>query len=116
MIPEKTIERLSVYRRLLEMQSVAGAEYVYSHQLAEMVSGTAAQVRRDLMTVGVARNSNEAFSLERCVAIWGGCPLSLSGRPVARYLIASDEKISGWFNTCTTSSYRVIAQIPLGGI
>ncbi len=67
MISEKTVERLSVYRRLLEVQENSGREYVYSHELAELVSGTAAQVRRDLMELGVTGHSKRGYLVSELV-------------------------------------------------
>jgi len=46
--------------------AVKGA-YVYSHELAEMVSGTAAQVRRDLMALGVAGHPKRGYRVEQLV-------------------------------------------------
>jgi redox-sensing transcriptional repressor len=71
-IPEKTIERLSVYRRLLETQPVKRGGCVYSRQLAEMVSGTAAQVRRDLMAVGVEGHSKRGYCVAELAEAIGG--------------------------------------------
>jgi len=51
-VSERTIGRLSLYRRLLNTLRAEGAQNVYSHQLAELAGSTAAQVRRDLMAVG----------------------------------------------------------------
>ncbi len=59
----KTIERLSVYRRLLSMRTFSEEDYVYSHELARMVSGTAAQVRRDLMAIGVTGHSKRGYRI-----------------------------------------------------
>ncbi|MDZ4165473.1 MAG: redox-sensing transcriptional repressor Rex [Smithellaceae bacterium] len=47
-----TIERMSVYRKVLEELSQEGVENIFSHQLAELVGVTAAQLRRDLATFG----------------------------------------------------------------
>lgn len=49
MLSEHTIERLSLYRRLLTKLQQQNQLYVYSHELAAISHGTAAQVRRDLM-------------------------------------------------------------------
>ena len=45
------ISRLSVYRRLLNQLMDDGTTSVFSHQLAALAGTTAAQVRRDLMTI-----------------------------------------------------------------
>jgi len=50
-ISEKKIERLSLYRRRLLIESV-DKDYIYSHELAEISNSNAAQVRRDLMKLG----------------------------------------------------------------
>lgn len=60
-LPEKTVERLSVYRRLLRLGRYSDDACVYSHELAAMVSGTAAQVRRDLMAAGVGGHSKRGY-------------------------------------------------------
>jgi redox-sensing transcriptional repressor len=51
-VPEKTIGRLSLYRRLLAEAVAKGKNSLYSHELARLAGATAAQVRRDLMRVG----------------------------------------------------------------
>lgn len=51
-IPERTIGRLSLYRRLLADAIARDVRYVYSHELARMAGVSAPQVRRDLMAVG----------------------------------------------------------------
>ncbi|RPJ44362.1 MAG: redox-sensing transcriptional repressor Rex [Candidatus Latescibacterota bacterium] len=58
-IPEKTVERLCSYRRILLGWQERGKERFYSHDLAAEASITSAQVRRDLMslrTIGTPRN------------------------------------------------------------
>jgi redox-sensing transcriptional repressor len=49
---EKTVSRLSLYRRLLSLFKAEGRNEIYSYQLAEIVKVTPAQVRRDLMVLG----------------------------------------------------------------
>jgi len=52
MIPERTVERLHRYCRLLNTLRSEGKETVFSHDLAELSGATPAQVRRDLMAAG----------------------------------------------------------------
>ncbi len=52
MVSDKSIGRLSLYRRLLNVLQAEGGRSVFSHQLAHRAGCTAAQVRRDLMAVG----------------------------------------------------------------
>jgi redox-sensing transcriptional repressor len=51
-ISDKTVARLSVYRRVLQDMQDAGQEHVFSHELAAKSGCTAAQVRRDVMATG----------------------------------------------------------------
>ncbi len=48
----RTIGRLSLYRRLLTDLARDKIKNVFSHQMAELTGGTAAQVRRDMMAIG----------------------------------------------------------------
>lgn len=70
-IPVNTLGRLSLYRRLLLEQLAAGARQVYSHQLASLAVSTAAQVRRDLMTLGFSGNSRRGYAIQELVETIG---------------------------------------------
>jgi redox-sensing transcriptional repressor len=71
-IPINTIGRLSLYRRLLQEQLAAGARQVYSHQLASLAVSTAAQVRRDLMTIGFAGSPRRGYAIQELVEAISG--------------------------------------------
>ncbi len=62
--PNKSIERLSMYRRLLRESENEGTENVYSHDLADAAGCTAAQVRRDLMLVGCSGNPKTGYQVK----------------------------------------------------
>ena len=70
-VPILAAERLSVYRKTLEELHSEGTEYVHSHQLAEFVGVTPAQLRRDLASFGsfgnIARGYN-VYQLTRTIA------------------------------------------------
>ncbi len=66
-IPINTIGRLSLYRRLLHEQLAAGIRQVYSHQLASLAVSTAAQVRRDLMTIGFGGSPRRGYAIQELV-------------------------------------------------
>ena len=51
-VSDKTVGRLSLYRRLLADATARGVRHLYSHELARLAGVSAAQVRRDLMAVG----------------------------------------------------------------
>ena len=62
-IPEKTIERLAMYRRLLSGLKEKGLEHLYSHQLAEFTRNTPAQIRRDIMMSGYVANAHKGYAI-----------------------------------------------------
>ncbi|MFA6134614.1 MAG: redox-sensing transcriptional repressor Rex [Phycisphaerae bacterium] len=67
MTSDKTIGRLSLYRRLLNELLAGGAKYVYSHHLANEAGVTAAQVRRDLMAVGYNGSPSHGYDVSELV-------------------------------------------------
>ncbi|MBN1114228.1 MAG: redox-sensing transcriptional repressor Rex, partial [Oligoflexia bacterium] len=67
MMPEKTIGRLAVYRRLLKTLKEENNENVFSHQLAELSGGTAAQVRRDLMHMRYSGNPRYGYNVAKLI-------------------------------------------------
>lgn len=63
MVSDKTVARLSLYRRLLSDLLNQGIRNVYSHQLASAAGVTAAQVRRDMMAVGYSGTPVRGYSV-----------------------------------------------------
>ncbi len=61
---KKSIERLSMYRRLLQDAAENGVQNIYSHDLADASGCTAAQVRRDLMLVGCSGNPKTGYNVK----------------------------------------------------
>ncbi len=69
-LPEKTVERLSQYRRTLLNLMQQGRTHVYSHELGHMHNYTAVQVRRDLMFIrysGAQRKGYDIADLARYI-------------------------------------------------
>lgn len=60
---DKTIGRLSLYRRLLGGLEISGVKQLYSHDLANMAGVTAAQVRRDVMAVGYSGSPTKGYDV-----------------------------------------------------
>jgi redox-sensing transcriptional repressor len=60
-----TVERLSVYRRMLDELARDGMEFVHSHQLAGLVGVTPAQLRRDLATFGSFGNIARGYDVRQ---------------------------------------------------
>lgn len=61
MLPEKTTERLSQYRRLLQNLSDEGKEYIFSHEIALVLHLTPVQVRRDIMLIGYNGSQRKGY-------------------------------------------------------
>lgn len=63
-IPEKTIERLSEYRRTLLASHKQGITHIFSHVLAGIHGITAVQVRRDLMLIGFSSDTKKGYDVK----------------------------------------------------
>jgi redox-sensing transcriptional repressor len=63
MISDKTIGRLSIYRRGIGEMLAEGRTHVYSHEIAKACGVTAAQVRRDLMPTGHLGSPSRGYSI-----------------------------------------------------
>jgi redox-sensing transcriptional repressor len=63
MVSDRTIGRLSLYRRLLNVLQEEGVRNVFSHQLAQLTGRSAAQVRRDLMAVGYSGSPMHGYEV-----------------------------------------------------
>lgn len=63
-LPEKTIERLSQYRRTLLNCSANGKEHIFSHELAALLNITAVQVRRDIMFLGYSSLQRKGYDIQ----------------------------------------------------
>lgn len=63
----QTVERLSLYRKVLEDLHREGVADVYSHQLAEMVQVSSAQLRRDLASFGSFGNISKGYPVYQMI-------------------------------------------------
>ncbi|MCL2561892.1 MAG: redox-sensing transcriptional repressor Rex [Rikenellaceae bacterium] len=70
-IPEKTVERLSEYRRTLLSCYEQGITHVFSHVLAGMHGITAVQVRRDLMLIGFTSDAKKGYDVKELIDFIG---------------------------------------------
>ncbi|MFI3315351.1 MAG: redox-sensing transcriptional repressor Rex [Rikenellaceae bacterium] len=66
-IPEKTIERLSEYRRTLLNKQERGITHVYSHTLARVHGITPVQVRRDFMLIGFSTKEKKGYDVSELI-------------------------------------------------
>ena len=122
-IPEKTVERLALYRRLLQELMLKGLDHIYSHQLAELVHNTPSQVRRDLMIIGYEGKRQRGYEIEALIeqigTILGDTSKQMIaligignlGRALLAYLSYHHARLSvaAAFDTDDTQVNRVIA-------
>jgi len=82
-LSEKHVARLSVYRRLLQDRPAGSPTEIYSHDLAAMSRSTAAQVRRDLMTIGFTGSPARGYRVDQLVEAIGRTLDAPSGQGAA---------------------------------
>ena len=63
----QTVERLSIYRKILEELHDEGVTHIYSHQLAKLVGVTPAQLRRDLASFGSFGNISKGYNVYQMI-------------------------------------------------
>ncbi len=70
-LPEKTVERLSEYRRKLYELIDLGKTHIFSHELAKLHHITAVQVRRDMMFLGYTSMGRRGYDIRELVKFIG---------------------------------------------
>lgn len=68
-LPEKTIERLSQYRRTLNNCLADGKSRIFSHELASLLNITAVQVRRDIMFIGFSSLQRKGYNIQELINV-----------------------------------------------
>jgi len=66
-LPEKTVERLSGYRRTLLDCLKKGKMYIFSHELADLHNITPVQVRRDIMFIGYTSSQKKGYNVKELI-------------------------------------------------
>ena len=82
-LPEKTVERLSEYRRTLLNCLSRGKNHIFSHELAHMHNITAVQVRRDIMFIGYSSMQRKGYDVNDLIQVIGKIIDSEEGLNVA---------------------------------
>ena len=72
MVSERTIERFSLYRRVVEELREEGVAGIHSHRLAERAGASAAQVRRDIMSLSVVGHPKRGYDTAELLSALGG--------------------------------------------
>lgn len=98
-LPEKTVERLSMYRRTLLSILAKGKTHIYSHELANLHNITAVQVRRDIMLIGYSSSMRKGYDIKELVGIIGNIVDTENGQNVAVIGIGNlGRAITAYFN------------------
>jgi redox-sensing transcriptional repressor len=82
-LPERTVERISAYRRSLLNCLAEGKTHIYSHELAQMHHNTAVQVRRDIMFIGYSSMQRKGYDVRELIDVIGNILDSEHGLNVA---------------------------------
>ncbi len=108
-IPDKTIERLSMYRRNLILWLKQGRQFVYSHEIAHSLHITPVQVRRDIMLIGYTGTLRKGYDVRELIELIGSIIDTEGGKNVAVIGIGNLGKaIISYFNG-KRSKLRIIA-------
>ena len=70
-LPDKTIERLSQYRRNLLITLAGGKEFIFSHEIARLLHITSVQVRRDIMLIGYNGTLRRGYDVKELIELIG---------------------------------------------
>ncbi|MCK9167160.1 MAG: redox-sensing transcriptional repressor Rex [Bacteroidia bacterium] len=70
-LPEKTVERLCKYRRVLYNTISAGKQHIFSHELANLLQITPVQVRRDIMLIGYSGTLRKGYDIKDLISLIG---------------------------------------------
>lgn len=105
-LPEKTVERLSKYRRALNNALFEGKTRIYSHELAAILNITAVQVRRDIMFIGYTSSQRKGYEIKDLIAVISKiidtqAPLNVTvvgygnlGKAITTYFIGNRPKLN----------------------
>ncbi|MBN3035976.1 MAG: redox-sensing transcriptional repressor Rex [Bacteroidales bacterium] len=82
-LPDKTVERLSQYRRSLSNILNTGKTHIFSHEIANLLHITPVQVRRDIMLIGYTGTLRKGYDIADLVALIGRIIDSDPGQRIA---------------------------------
>lgn len=66
-LPEKTIERLILYRRFLMGLTNENKTHIFSHEVSALTGFSSAQIRRDLMVIGYSGSPIKGYDLKNLI-------------------------------------------------
>ncbi|MBW6490858.1 MAG: redox-sensing transcriptional repressor Rex [Lentimicrobium sp.] len=98
-LPDKTVERLSQYRRALLNYKSSGKHHIFSHEIANLLHITAVQVRRDIMLIGYTGTLRQGYDVQDLIDIIGKIIDTKEGQKVAVVGIGNlGRAIMGYFS------------------
>lgn len=81
-LPEKTVERLSQYRRTLLNCLSEGKHHIFSHELANLLHITSVQVRRDIMLMDYSGTLRQGYDVKDMIDTIGRVIDSENGQKI----------------------------------
>ena len=81
-LPDKTVERLSQYRRSLLVTLNSGKLFVFSHEIAQVLHITPVQVRRDIMLIGYSGTLRKGYDVKELIDLIGSIIDTENGQQV----------------------------------
>jgi redox-sensing transcriptional repressor len=126
-LPDKTIERLSQYRRNLLLTLAGGKEFIFSHEIAQLLHITPVQVRRDIMLIGYNGTLRRGYDVKELIELIGKiidtdegqnvCIMGLGnlGKAILKYFGGkrSKLKIVAAFDVNTEKTGKLYAGVPV---
>ena len=124
-LPEKTIGRLSEYRRTLLGCLASGKSHIFSHEIASLHNITAVQVRRDIMLIGYSTTLKKGYDVKALIDVIGDIidtkdglnaaiiGIGNLGRAITAYFNGKRTKlkIAATFDTDPEKANRVISGV-----
>jgi len=93
-LPERTVERISAYRRTLLDCLAKGKTHIFSHELAQLHHNTAVQVRRDIMFIGYSSSQRKGYDVSDLIDIIGEILDTKEGLNVAVIGMGKDMRLA----------------------
>jgi redox-sensing transcriptional repressor len=98
-LPDKTVERLSQYRRNLLICLAKGKQHIFSHEIAQLHHITPVQVRRDIMLIGYTGTLRKGYDVKELIDLIGNILDTSEGQKVAVIGIGNlGRSLIGYFN------------------
>lgn len=108
-LPDKTVLRLSQYRRTLRLASENGKSNIFSHELAALLHITPVQVRRDIMLMGYSGTLRQGYDVKELIDRISKIIDTKDGQKVAVVGIGNlGRAIIGYFNA-QKSKMKIVA-------